>query len=667
MSQPTIIVVNASARTEQQIATVLKHADMRCDLVQVGSHRQLRNALRRSEKRHDGTLIFIEDPANSSVKISEIRSALIEQEATDPSTRVIPIILLHSGPESVAINESLRFGCNDFLLLPELSRLSLVLRAAEERQQFFSERTGQFEEISKREERFRSLIENVLDIITIVDISGTIKYESPSLLPTLGYRPEELLGRNAFSMIHPIDVPKVMPIFMLALATPGVPHSTKFRFKHLNGSWRSLEAVGKCVKDPIFGTVLVVTSRDITDRSRAEAALGESESRFKMVIESLSEGLLISDKNSKVLYLNSRFSQLTGYTPAEVISEPAFERLLDSSLWAIAEQCHQNILHGENHTYEVELKRKDGSKFWASVNETPYRDGEGDIVGGLYAVFDISERKSIEFQLVHAKDRAEEMNRLKTAFLTNMSHEIRTPMNAILGFAEELVTRLPTVGPDAELREYAETISRSGERLLATINSVLDLAKIEANKIELNLQPVGLRQEAERIVSLLGPKASAKGLSLRVFELSQGLEAVADPQYLGQVLINLIGNAIKFTESGSVMIEIDSESTGHEGGHVVIRVRDTGIGISSEFLPHLFDEFKQESAGWARNYEGTGLGLTITKRLVELMAGSIGVTSGRGKGTCFTVRLPLALQDTRNKRLESLVPEDRFVLVSSSR
>lgn len=249
-----------------------------------------------------------------------------------------------------------------------------------------------------------------------------------------------------------------------------------------------------------------------------------------------------------------------------------------------------------------------------------------------------------------AKERAEEMNRLKTNFLANMSHEIRTPLTAILGFAELLHDEMI----DPEKKAQAGMIQSSGNRLLETINQILNLARIEAGKVELNPISLPLAETIEECARLLRPLADKKGVRLNVRQTPRNLRAPMDKLYFNQVLTNLIGNAIKFTDSGQVEIVLDSYDSPDDVPQsdlrigeasfpcAAIEVRDEGIGISKEFLPHIFDEFKQESAGYDRNYEGTGIGLTITAKLVELMRGAITVSSESGEGSRFIVQLPLA-------------------------
>lgn len=537
------------------------------------------------------------------------------------------------------------------------------------------------------------LIEHVLDIITVLDVKGTILYESPSLERVLGYPQDALNGRSAFSLIHPLDVPRVMPVFMLALATPGVPHSIRFRFKHSNGSWRHLEAVGKCVHMP-DGMRVIVTSRDVTDGSKAEAALGESEARFRNVVEGLGEGLLITNNESVILYANGRLASMIGCDVHEILGKIGYEVLLPKEKWPkVPEWRHDQQHLGRPNQYETEILRKDGSMLWTEVITTPYITSEGEHLGTIAAFTDISDRKRAEQELERtyakleehsfslqeanrqlergiaghreaeillraAKDKAEEMNRLKSAFLANMSHEIRTPMTSILGFAAILAEQ--TKG--SELHDYADTIERSGRRLLETINGLLDLARIEANKVDLHVSEISVGTELSKIVKLLSPLAAQKNIDLQLQLPSQELITRLDSYYFERVCMNIVGNAIKFTERGFVRVEASADK---DGSRYCVRITDTGIGIASGFLPHIFEEFKQESSGWTRHYEGSGLGLTLAKRYIDMMGGTVTVQSIQGVGSCFTLIFPMT-QEALEASSAIIAPQHRQRVAASS-
>jgi len=540
----------------------------------------------------------------------------------------IPIIVMASSSKSEEAMNYLRQGAADFLLTTELHRVAPTLY------KLLSTSRNGHEKPAVRSPEPR--IEELMDVVTEIDVSGSILYESPSIKPILGYETDELIGRNAFSLVHPLDLPKIMPIFMVALATPGVPHSARFRFKHRDGKWRTLETVGKTMATPEGGRRIVLTSRDITNRDRT-IALGNAESRFMGVVEGLGEGILITDLSDKIFYANRRMGELIGRDIAELLGKVGYKELFEDADWGGFIQDKQIWMSGERVVKEYAIKQMSGSLLPTQVTISAYRSMEGQIAGMLAAFTDVSHIRQAEadlqrafHQLREAKERAEEMSRLKTSFLANISHEIRTPMTAMLGFSQMLSERLS----NSELATYADSIHNSGVRLLGTLNGILEFARIESNRVQLVPTKIDIKREIDNICALLRKEVSSKGLSLRV-EVPYDQSITVDAYYFARIMSNLIENAVKFTVKGGVVI-----SSKFSDETVTIEVKDTGIGISPEFLPHVFDEFQQESTGLARAHEGAGLGLTISKRLTELMGGSLTVQSVVGEGSVFTVQMP---------------------------
>jgi len=275
--------------------------------------------------------------------------------------------------------------------------------------------------------------------------------------------------------------------------------------------------------------------------------------------------------------------------------------------------------------------RKNGTEFPVEISLSPLETEEGLFVSS--AIRDVTERKHFEQAIQHA-------NRMKSEFLANMSHELRTPLNGIIGFSEFLVDEKPGKLNDKQ-REYLNDILNSGRHLLQLINDVLDLSKVEAGKMELFSEMFSLPKAVDEVCSVISPLAKKKNIAIRK-DIASGIESVTlDQQKFKQVLYNLLSNAVKFTnDRGHVEIVADL----HESNQLRLRVRDTGIGIKPEDLGKLFVEFQQLDSGSARRYEGTGLGLALTKKIVEFHGGTIGVESQPGQGSTFTVILPLAVQ-----------------------
>jgi PAS domain S-box-containing protein len=535
---------------------------------------------------------------------------------------------------------SLDDGLYDYILVEHPERLRVALAHIQHSHEIEQRATIAIEQVQHAEEQQRFLIENILDVITVTDINATILYESGSLERVLGYRPEELVGKNAFSYIHPLDIPRTMPVFMLAVATPGVPHSTRFRFKHKSGTWRMLEAVGKTTRDPELGYRLIVTSRDITDRERAEEALGQSELRFRSVIESLSEGIAITSRDGDVSYFNSRMTELTGFEPQEVLGKKLFPLIIPQEMWSERDTWIKSKAARKPQKMETEILRRDGSRVWVEIRTTPYQDGDQQL-GTISAFVDISERRVFQAQLeaereqaIIARDHAETMNRLKSNFLANLSHEIRTPLTGILGFANLLNEQLV----DEEQKIYSTLITSAGSRLLETMNALIDLSTIESGRLELNPAPTDLTPETDRVVKLLRPISEGKLLNLEFTPPATPVIAYVDPHYFSETLRHVIGNAIKFTESGRIDVRVELDADARKA---IVTVQDTGVGISEEFLPAICEPFQQESAGIDRRFEGNGLGLTLTKHFLQEMGGALWVTSAIGVGSTFRMTYPL--------------------------
>ncbi len=366
------------------------------------------------------------------------------------------------------------------------------------------------------------------------------------------------------------------------------------------------------------------------DRKRSESRLSRSEERYRRLVESARDVIYTISKDGLLTSLNPAFETLTGHRIDDWLGKP-FDEILHPEDVPTAHRAFAQIRDGERPPpYELRIRTADGGYLVAELTSQPNVE-HGVFLGVFGIARDISERKRFEQELIAARDEAEEMSRLKTAFLTNMSHEIRTPLTSIIGFSSILTDEVAD-----EHREFVRLIEQSGQRLLTTLNSVLDLSMLEAGTVKLGCRRANLTRELEARVTRYRPDAARKGLALHFRPAHDEIFAEIDLACLDRILENLIGNAIKFTEAGNVTITL-----ANEGEHVEIGITDTGVGIHPSFLPHLFDAFKQENMGIDRPFEGTGLGLSITKRLIELMQGDIRVESRKGHGSTFTVSLPI--------------------------
>ena len=293
----------------------------------------------------------------------------------------------------------------------------------------------------------------------------------------------------------------------------------------------------------------------------------------------------------------------------------------------------RRLMTGEKFSYDTRALTRSGSALDIQVSVAPLLDDENQCIGSIAVARDVTQHKRSAEALRLAREAAEAANHAKSSFLARMSHEIRTPMNGVLGMTELLLE----TGLSPTQRKYAETVQRSGQNLLGIINDLLDFSKIEAGKLELENVDMDLRRTVEDVVELLAERAHSKGLELACSIPANLVTTVkGDPLRVGQILTNLVGNAIKFTEQGSVVIR--ASSVGEAANKVTLRfeVTDTGVGISAEAQSRIFDEFSQADGSTTRKHGGSGLGLAISKQLVEMMGGSIHVDSALGAGSTFS-------------------------------
>jgi PAS domain S-box-containing protein len=375
---------------------------------------------------------------------------------------------------------------------------------------------------------------------------------------------------------------------------------------------------------------------DVTEVKEAEDRVRQTERWYRSILETAPDGLLVVDGEGRITLANAQIEQLFGYSREELLGMPV-ERLVPPGLrerHPIHRRHYQRsaVTRPMGSGLELYAVRKDGSEFPVEVGLSPLPVEPGEPVAVSASVRDISERKAAADALREAKERAEEATETKSMFLANMSHEIRTPMNAIIGMAHlALQTNLTR-----KQRDYVSKIHGAAISLLTVINDVLDFSKIEADKLEIEQVEFALDEVLQRLTTVLGQWATSRGLEL-LFRVPADVPGrlVGDPFRLGQVLTNLANNAVKFTERGAIEVAVEPVERTAERVELRFSVRDTGVGMSPDQVQRLFQPFTQADGSTTRKYGGTGLGLTISKRLVELMGGSIWATSEPGAGSTF--------------------------------
>jgi PAS domain S-box-containing protein len=506
------------------------------------------------------------------------------------------------------------------------------------------------------EERYRSLFEANPLPMWIYDLETLSFLEiNDAAISHYGYRREEFLSMTIADIRPTDDKPALLA---------NIAHATDHAIDNA-GVWRHRKKDGSIIDVEITSHVFDYSGRraelvlafDITERKATEKALQEAEAKYRSIFEHSNDGIFQNTPEGRHLSVNPALARMLGFdSPEELIrGRDNIERqaYVDP---AMREKFKQALEESGSITgFEYEVYRKDGGKIWVSESARTVRDGEGRALYYEGSVQDITERRRAESELRAAKMEAEAANRAKSEFLANMSHEIRTPMNGVIGMTGLLLDTSLT----QQQHEFAETIQLSGEALLTIVNDILDYSKIEAGKLELEIVDFDLAHVVRGTLELLERTAKSKGLELRAFiDPDTPTELRGDGGRLRQVLINLIGNAIKFTPHGEVKLHISVDRQTKEKASLFFRITDTGIGISPKTQARLFQAFTQADGSTTRRYGGTGLGLAICKQLVEKMHGDIGVESAAGAGSTFWFTVELPKQSKGVARITPKEPKD---------
>ena len=501
------------------------------------------------------------------------------------------------------------------------------------------------------ERRYRELLDNSSDIVYTHDLEGRLITWSRAGEMITGYTQRELFGKNIAELAPPGRRDSVSAWIKTSVAGQG-PATFELVILAKDNCWVTLEVSTRAITQEGRQVGVLGFARDITARKRTEDALKQSELRLRTVVSNVPVILFALDRQGLFTFCEGKGLNAAGLKPGALVGRSVYD--LDRNLSGLSDQIGK-ALAGETVTMTREVR---GAVYEGQA--VPMRDDRGEVTGLIGIAMDITERKRAEEETQRAREAAEAASQAKSEFLANMSHEIRTPMNGILGMTELALETSLT----AEQREYLDMVKISAESLLTIINDILDFSKIEAGKLELDHEFFDLRCFLDSVLKPLTLRARQKGLDLSSAVDPQVPEALlGDSGRLRQVLMNLVGNAIKFTEHGSVSVNVKFESLDLHTAGLRLEVKDTGIGIPRAKQEVIFDAFAQADGSTTRRYGGTGLGLTITRKIVEMMGGQIGVESKPGQGATFTVTLPFSLA----AKAEPLQPEEApAVAVQSS-
>jgi len=381
---------------------------------------------------------------------------------------------------------------------------------------------------------------------------------------------------------------------------------------------------------------------DVTKQRKYLKNLQRSEEKYQRIITNMNLGLMEVDTEGIVQYVNQSFSEMSGYKLSEILGKSSSEILLDEENMAFIDSKIESRKTGESDTYEVAVRNKEGEERWWLISGAPLYNEVGAVSGSIGIHLDLTEHKNLEKELLESKQETERTAKIKEVFLANMSHEIRTPMNGIIGMTRMLFR--------TELSEkqqfYLDIIKSASDNLMVILNDILDLSKIEAGKFTIEKEAFDFSKMLHHARHVMLPKAEESGLEIEVKVAPEiNPSFFGDSHRITQVLLNLIGNSIKFTPEGVILIQAELIGNTVDRQLISIAVKDHGYGMDQEFLDKIFEKFTQEGSSTARKFGGTGLGMNICKELVELMDGNISVESEKGKGTTVTVQLPLDLHE----------------------
>ncbi|MFT5167649.1 MAG: PAS domain S-box-containing protein, partial [Saprospiraceae bacterium] len=539
----------------------------------------------------------------------------------------------------------------DFTTIANLTAIKIKNALAQEKQALIEK------DLIESRIRYEKIVENASDIIYEADANGFYTYANLVFFKKSGYSMQELTKMHFLELVEESDREKVEAFYLNQFENK--IHETYFEFAGVSKSgqvrWIGQNVIYRFNIDGRLKEIAAV-ARDLTKKRNAEIALQKSEEKYRNIIANMELGILEVDLQEKIQYVNQSFCKMSGFNSAELLGQVASEILLPQE--GQKKMMKKNKLRNEgiSDAYEMETTNKKKEPKWWLISGGPSFDNTGKIVGSIGIYLDITNQKELEKELKLAKNIAEESSKAKEYFLANMSHEIRTPLNAIIGMVRELERS----GLNEKQSSFASNADTAAEHLLSIINNILDISKIEAGEFHLENKHFDLSKVIEETLNIMTIKAKEKKLDLSIKVSENILPAhIGDPVLIRQVLINLLGNAIKFTEKGSVSLQCQPTTSTQDTQGIHISIIDTGIGMDEKYFQQIFNKFSQEDRSAARKHIGTGLGMAITYKLIQMMEGEIAIDSKKEEGTTIDIYFTLPIGDLEQIIAESNVSNFR--------
>ncbi len=570
----------------------------------------------------------------------------------------IPFIFVTGKMGEDSAIESLLNGATDYVMKSKPERLVPAIKRVLYEAELLKDRIASDKALRDSEEKYRNLVENISDVIFEVDSQWKIQYISPVIEKIIGFTPKELTGNSFINFVYDRDTPTLTDLFSELHHKVEAAHEHRCMTKTGDICWVRTSIKGIFEGDTFIGGS--GTLIDITKRKQDEEALFKEQYLMEILMNIIPDHLYFKDIDSKFIRISkSNNSSFHLNDASEAIGKTDYDFFTEEHARTAYEDEQEIIRTGKPIIKEERETWVNGPDTWVFTTKLPLRDREGNIVGTFGISRDITERKRFEEELLKAKERAEASDRLKTAFMRNISHEIRTPLNGILGFGQ-LVSEPNISHSDKE--EFLMMLNESCDRLINTVTNIMDTSLIVSGNQDVQKKNVSLVGMLDELYNKFNHRCVQKKIVLSVQKqpVPDDFLIKSDPELLNKVMNHLIDNAIKYTKAG--FIEFGSRIAEKD---VVLFVKDSGIGISVSEQQRIFEHFSQGDVSNTRDHEGSGLGLSIAKGLVELLGGRIWVESVKGEGSSFFVTIPMEDTETENlvTPLKSIEKSDKPLIL----